>query len=217
VEAFNDTSVALTVAANSSGSTRYDMVVAVFDWPSRTVTLTIRQNISSVAALTRSIGSTWDVPLAMLTVNNAQGVFSAGQVLDLRPVGRGRLTVTAAAGFTGITALYANARNGSVQLTGTIRRSGSDVNVGGDGLVIGSIPARLNPDRLVNHEAVCVGLVGLGSSASTNDRAAVPVYLTYSGFTQNLTVFNTNSTLRFLQNSSFVHLGGTMFVVPAQP
>lgn len=94
VEAYSDSAVTLTAGANSSGSTRYDMVVFTYDWgtPANSA-FSIKASTSVVTALTQTEGTTWEMPVALLSVSDGQGVFNASQITDLRPLGHGVVNI----------------------------------------------------------------------------------------------------------------------------
>lgn len=93
----------LTVAVNSSGSTRFDVVVATFNWAAGTPVTsfnvitgttsgipTINTGGSVVAGqINRIPGVQYDAVLAVVQVPNAAAVLSSANVLDRRPYGGG--------------------------------------------------------------------------------------------------------------------------------
>jgi hypothetical protein len=76
--------VALTIAANSSGSTRTDTVVLRLDRSTWNVTAAVRQGTPGAGAptLQRDTGDTglWEIPLADVTVDNGAGSIASGKV-----------------------------------------------------------------------------------------------------------------------------------------
>jgi hypothetical protein len=76
--------VALTLAANSSGSTRTDTVVLRLDRSTWNVTAAVRQGTPGAGppTLQRDAGDTglWEIPLADVTVDNGAGSIASGKV-----------------------------------------------------------------------------------------------------------------------------------------
>ena len=76
--------VALTIAANSSGSTRTDTVVLQLDRSTWDVRAAVRQGTPGAGAptLQRDTGDTglWEIPLADVTVDNGAGSIASGKV-----------------------------------------------------------------------------------------------------------------------------------------
>lgn len=74
----------LTIAANSTGSTRVDTIVLRLDRSTWDVTAAVRQGTAAAGAptLQRDTGDTglWEIPLADVTVPNAAASISAGNV-----------------------------------------------------------------------------------------------------------------------------------------
>lgn len=108
----------LTVATNGTGSTRYDVVVATFNWAAGTPVTsfnvitgtsagipTINTGGSVVStSINRIPGVQYDAVLAVIQVPNAAGVLSSANVLDRRPYGGGGGPLTIA-GSTFLTAV----------------------------------------------------------------------------------------------------------------
>jgi hypothetical protein len=82
----NDASVTLSIAANSSGSTRFDWVVLKLDRAANSITLAIHQGTAGAGtpALTRVAGGTWELALALVTVANGAASIVAGNITDYR-------------------------------------------------------------------------------------------------------------------------------------
>ena len=70
---YNDASVVLSVAANGSGNPRIDTVVLRKDFAAQTIRLAVKQGTPAASpvppGMTQS-GSTWEIPLADLTLAN---------------------------------------------------------------------------------------------------------------------------------------------------
>lgn len=84
------TDTILPIAANSSGSTRYDVVVLRYSRSTYAVAATVVQGTggAGVPAITRDAGTTgsWDVPVAVVTVANGASTITAGNVVDVAPL-----------------------------------------------------------------------------------------------------------------------------------
>lgn len=94
----NDSTTAqdsLTFTANGGGSTRYDAVVATFDWSANSVTFQVIAGTTSPPAvntttsvvttkINRIPGTRYDAVLAIVQVRSGVGAFSAGDVFDCR-------------------------------------------------------------------------------------------------------------------------------------
>lgn len=72
----------LQAAANSSGSTRFDVVVARFTWSTNTAVLAIKQGTpgGGQPTMQQDVAAVWEEPLALLQVANGQGTFTSGDV-----------------------------------------------------------------------------------------------------------------------------------------
>lgn len=171
VEAYFDAAETVTVAANSSGSTRYDMIVAEFNWSAQTVTIEAREGVSSVDSLTRTVGSQWDVPLALLEVSDGQGVFASGDIAARRPKRDTYCTVSLPADMTGVSEQSATLLDDwSADVESgllTVAADGATVHVSGD--------YDISYDLLASHEAsvdswalVYVGTNVTGTTFATN-------------------------------------------------
>jgi hypothetical protein len=84
----NDASVTKAIAANSSGSTRFDWVVLKLDRAANQVVIDIHQGTAGAGtpALTRVAGGTWELGLALVTVANGAASIVAGNIADQRNV-----------------------------------------------------------------------------------------------------------------------------------
>lgn len=80
----------LTLAANSSGSTRTDYIVLAADWSANTVTPAVVQGTSSAApVLTQTAGVLWHLPLARVPVPNGYAsTFTSGHITTCKPLPR---------------------------------------------------------------------------------------------------------------------------------
>lgn len=109
----NDATVALTIAANSSGNPRVDTIILRMDFIAQTVRLAVLQGTpaaSPVAAtLTQTAGVQWEVPLAYISVANA---FSTILASDVQPAQQ-----------------WANASPG-VYVNNVLNNSGAELNTG---------------------------------------------------------------------------------------
>lgn len=218
VEFYNDAPVVLTAAANTSGAVRYDMVVAAINWSVPSVTITIRQNVSSVTALNRSPGSLQDVPLAMLTVNNGQTVFPAAQVMDIRPLGHGSLTIPPNSpdwgNGTQQPKAYVDGR--VVSLRGQILRTGLTVNLSSY-LTLGTLPSRIAPPGALPEGRYPVMMWSQSVGDAVNERFFAPVYLwTTDNLTIEMRLYDPgNHQPRLISGESFVDLSGITYVLEA--
>lgn len=83
------TANAPALAANTSGQSRYDIVVALINWSADTVTLSSVQGTPGTPpqdpTLTQTPGTTWHVPLARVLVRNNVTQIAAADVFDIRP------------------------------------------------------------------------------------------------------------------------------------
>lgn len=77
----------LGVAANSSGSTRYDLVVARVDWVLNKVMVEIVQGTSGGPPAPTRDTSKWEIPLAVIVVANGAVTISAANIKDARQWG----------------------------------------------------------------------------------------------------------------------------------
>lgn len=77
----NDADKSVSIASNASGSTRIDIIVLEADYAAQTVRIDVVQGTpaAGVPALTQSVGSIWQIPLAYLTL--ASGYTSIPQTL----------------------------------------------------------------------------------------------------------------------------------------
>lgn len=103
----------LTVAANTSGSTRLDVVVATFNWAAGTpvTSFAVIQGTTSLPAINtggsvvstsvnRIPGVQYDAVLAVISVPNNAGVLSSSNVLDRRLYGSNPLAVASGSYLT---------------------------------------------------------------------------------------------------------------------
>lgn len=74
----------LTIAANSTGSTRIDRIVLKLDPTSNTVTAVVKQGSTTAPALTQDDLGVWEMPLARVTVANGAVTISPSNVTDER-------------------------------------------------------------------------------------------------------------------------------------
>lgn len=81
-------SESVTLTANASGANRFDYVVARINWTANTVTLVAIPGTPALPALTQTAGTTWDVPLAIVTVRPSVGVFAAADIEVAKPLPR---------------------------------------------------------------------------------------------------------------------------------
>lgn len=79
----NDASATLTVASNSSGDTRYDLVVARVTLGTSTASLAIKEG---QVQPTQTQNGTWELPLAVITVGDSVSSIGMGDIADLRVV-----------------------------------------------------------------------------------------------------------------------------------
>jgi hypothetical protein len=72
-------------AANSSGSTRFDLVVVRFTWSTNTAVLAVKQGTpgGGPPVPQQDIGVVWEEPLARLQIANGQGELNASDILAL--------------------------------------------------------------------------------------------------------------------------------------
>lgn len=77
----SDANVDLTVAANSSGSTRTDAVVLRLNRVTNLVTLVV---ITNAPAPVRTVGGDWEMQIATIAVPNAAGAITSGMITDVR-------------------------------------------------------------------------------------------------------------------------------------
>jgi hypothetical protein len=76
----NDSTATLTVASNSSGNTRYDLVVARVEVGTTTASLAIKTgNLNP-----QQDSTIWELPLAMITVVDSASSITSGNIQDLR-------------------------------------------------------------------------------------------------------------------------------------
>lgn len=82
----NDADILITIAANTSGQTRIDRVVLRHDRTANTVhpVVILGTPGASAPAVTQTVGGTWDVKLAQVTVANGATTIAAGNVADER-------------------------------------------------------------------------------------------------------------------------------------
>lgn len=82
------TPFALSIAANGSGSTRFDLVVARAHWGNNVVEVDVITGTpgSSVPGVTRD-SVRWEIPLAVVTVVNGAATIAAADVADARQWG----------------------------------------------------------------------------------------------------------------------------------
>lgn len=86
----NDAVASFTLAANSSGSARFDVIVLRVTWSGATSTadLYARQGSSGgPPSLTRNVGSVYEFPLAVVRVGASASTISSGDVYDIRTYG----------------------------------------------------------------------------------------------------------------------------------
>lgn len=214
VEAYSDAAVTLTAGANTSGSTRYDMVVFTYDWgtPANSA-FSIKASTSVVTSLTQTPGTTWEMPVARLTVADGQGAFSTADVLDIRPLGRGSVAAGVASGWTADTGVYPpvfKVSGDTVTGEGVIRRTGSATNLSGS-LTIGTIPARLVPPgeyvRVRQHTMVWSRSTG----SSTLERRPVPLYTEAGDIPHGMVLWKPQDVTPRFDSSTFVDLSGICF------
>jgi hypothetical protein len=78
----------LPIAANASGSTRYDLVVARAEWTTNNdVELDVITGTGSVVPDVTRNTTRWEIPLAVVTVINGASTITAAQVQDARQWG----------------------------------------------------------------------------------------------------------------------------------
>jgi hypothetical protein len=112
------TGQSIALAANASGLSRIDYVVANFDWPGRAITLTSVAGQAAASpippALTQNPGVTWQVPIARCTVPNGATTITAGNIEDCRPLDRKPVK------YTGVIASLTNRAQGSTSTVSTV-------------------------------------------------------------------------------------------------
>jgi hypothetical protein len=80
----NTATKSLTIAANSTGSTRIDRIVLKLDPVANTVTAVVKTGSTSAPALTQDDLGVWEMPLARVTVANGAVSISLVNVTDER-------------------------------------------------------------------------------------------------------------------------------------
>lgn len=94
----NSASVNVDLPANSSGSSRIDIVVLTINWSADTVSLTSVQGLAAATpvapTLTKTAGTTWQVPIAQVLVRNGVTQIATGDMTDIRPTRRKTTTYT---------------------------------------------------------------------------------------------------------------------------
>lgn len=88
VLATNDAAVTVTLAANSSGVTRHDLVVLEINWATNAATVKAITGSSVKPNVTQTAGTLWQVPLAEVLVPNGATVISAGNIKRAKPLPR---------------------------------------------------------------------------------------------------------------------------------
>lgn len=79
----------LSFAANTGGSNRVDYVVVNVNWSANSATLAVVQGSSSTPpSLTQTPGSTWQVPLARVTVRPSVTTLLASDIVACKPLPR---------------------------------------------------------------------------------------------------------------------------------
>lgn len=83
---YNDADVSVSVAANSSGSTRIDVIVLEADYVAQTVRVAIEQGTpgAGIPSLTQTVGTLYQIPLAYLTLANGFSSIAAADITDMR-------------------------------------------------------------------------------------------------------------------------------------
>lgn len=83
---YNDADVSVAVQANSSGSTRIDVIVLEADYVAQTVRVVLEQGTpgAGIPSLTQTIGTLYQIPLAYLTLANGFSSIAASNITDMR-------------------------------------------------------------------------------------------------------------------------------------
>lgn len=104
----NDANVDVAIGANSSGSTRIDIVILKLDRTANTLILTVKAGTpgAGAPALTQVAGGTWEFPIANITVANGASSIVTGNISDQRVFSKWPSTALDTSGITAqITAL----------------------------------------------------------------------------------------------------------------
>lgn len=88
VLATNDAAVTVTLAANSSGVTRHDLVVLELNWSTNTATVKALTGSAVAPTLTQTPGTLWQIPLAEVLVPNGATAIILGNILRAKPLRR---------------------------------------------------------------------------------------------------------------------------------
>lgn len=82
----NNASVVVPLTSNSSGSVRIDIIALEADYTAQTVRITVVQGTpgAGVPALTQSVGSIWQIPLAYITLASGFTSIATSAITDLR-------------------------------------------------------------------------------------------------------------------------------------
>lgn len=85
---------ALTLAANTSGATRYDAVVLELNWATNTAVVKAITGSAVAPVLTQVAGTLWQIPLAVVAVPNGATTISGGNITTNKPSPRAAQKVT---------------------------------------------------------------------------------------------------------------------------
>lgn len=85
----SDAAATVSLAANSSGAARTDYVVLTVDWGTNSAAFAAVTGSSvTPPALTQTAGSTWQIPLARVTVANGATTFASSDIEVCKPLPR---------------------------------------------------------------------------------------------------------------------------------
>lgn len=82
----NNSNKAVTIAANSTGSTRYDLMIARAYWANNVVEFDVLTGTTVPPAVTRD-STKWEIPIGIVTVANGASTINALDVSDARQWG----------------------------------------------------------------------------------------------------------------------------------
>lgn len=214
----SDAAQTVTLAANTSGLSRVDLIIAEIRWTNNG-TATNETNAGNIVALTgtpaanpvapnltsasRNPGVIWRVPLAKVTVTNGAGQLAAGNVADARPlhsnIGSGTSVTIAPPGawsVPGASPWQVQRYDNTVYMSGRLTRTTADIAQGVEAVFGGAqlIPTGYRPNIVVSAAA----MPDSGNNILGHFTILTDGTVTYS---QNFGSFPANGTLRVVNTS----------------
>lgn len=198
--ALSDAAVTKTLAANTSGQTRIDLVCMQVDWFNGTtantsgtagdiVVLQGKPAANPIApAVTQDAGNLWQTPLAQVQVANGASTFTSVYLTDVRPISSG--------GYTSATLAPPGAWNVPAASAWTVERVGGTAFMGGRFSLTSGGPLAAGYQTTFGDAA----LVPPGFRPAKNRDTAV--FSNTTGVVKGLLIVLTDGTCQFTVGSS---------------